>query len=115
MWSIPALAKEISLQIDLAAAMIAVIALIFSIWSFRHQRSISIETIRMQRDNDVIKWTHDVLDILVSIEFLLRDWAGHLSAQGIRGAAQRTSRATLRRHRQGPDVLSELFPRHDRH
>jgi hypothetical protein len=78
MWSIPALAKEISLQIDLAAAMIAVIALIFSIWSFRHQRSISIETIRMQRDNDVIKWTNDVIGILVSIEFLLRDWAGHL-------------------------------------
>jgi hypothetical protein len=74
MWSIPAFAKEITLQIDLATAVIALIALFFSIWSFKHQRNLSIETLRVQRDNDVIRWTNDTIDLLVEIEFLMRDW-----------------------------------------
>jgi hypothetical protein len=39
MWEALPFGKEISLQIDFAAAAIAVIALTFSIFSFRHQRS----------------------------------------------------------------------------
>jgi len=66
--------KEISLQIDFAAASIAVIALIFSVISFRHQRRLAIETLRVQRDTDVINWTNDTIDLMVDIEFLIRDW-----------------------------------------
>jgi len=70
-----------SLQFDLAAAMVALVALVFSIWSFRHQRRISIETLRIQRDNDVIKWTDGVIETLVGIEFLLRNRARYSDAQ----------------------------------
>jgi hypothetical protein len=79
MWSMPAFAKEITLQIDLATTAIALIALIFSVWSFRNQHRIAIETIRVQRDNDVIGWTNGAIDVLVGAEFLLRDWAHYLS------------------------------------
>jgi hypothetical protein len=79
MWPIPTFAKEITLQIDLATTAIALIALIFSVWSFYHQRRITIETIRVQRDNDVIGWTNGAIDVLVGAEFLLRDWAHYLS------------------------------------
>jgi hypothetical protein len=45
-----------SLQFDLAAALVALVALLFSIVTFRQQRRISLETLRIQRDNDVIVW-----------------------------------------------------------
>jgi hypothetical protein len=64
----------ITLQIDLATAAIALIALVFSVWSFRNQRRISIETLRVQRDNDIITWTNKAITTLVHVEFLLRDW-----------------------------------------
>jgi hypothetical protein len=66
--------KEIALQIDFAAASIAIIALIFSFFSFRNQRRLAIETLRVQRDSDVIAWTNNTIDLLVDIEFLIRDW-----------------------------------------
>jgi hypothetical protein len=62
-----------TLQFDLAAAAIAVIALLFSVVTFRQQRRISLETLRTQRDNDVIGWVDQTIDILVGIEFFLRD------------------------------------------
>jgi hypothetical protein len=70
-----------TLQFDLAAALVALIALVFSVWSFRNQRRITIETMRTQRDNDVIGWTNDAIDVLVAIEFLLRDWTSRLQAE----------------------------------
>jgi len=63
-----------TLQFDLAAAAIALIALLFSGITFYQQRRISIETLRTQRDNDVIGWVDRTIDTLVGIEFFLRDW-----------------------------------------
>jgi hypothetical protein len=82
MWpSFLTFAKEITLQIDLASAAIAIIALLFSIWSFRNQRRINVETIRIQRDNDVIHWGNATIDTIVRIEFLLRDGTRYIDAR----------------------------------
>jgi hypothetical protein len=62
-----------SLQFDLAAALVALVALLFSIVTFVQQRRISLETLRIQRDNDVIGWLNHTIEILVGIEFFLRD------------------------------------------
>jgi hypothetical protein len=62
-----------SLQFDLAAALVALVALLFSIVTFLHQRRISIETLRNHRDNDIIGWMNHTIEILVGIEFFLRD------------------------------------------
>ena len=64
-----------SLQFDLAAALVALVALLFSIVTFLHQRRISIETLRNHRDNDIIVWLNQTIDVLVGIEFFLRDSA----------------------------------------
>jgi len=62
-----------SLQFDLAAALVALVALLFSIVTFLHQRRISIETLRNHRDNDIIGWMNQTIDVLIGIEFFLRD------------------------------------------
>ena len=62
-----------SLQFDLAAALVALVALLFSIVTFLHQRRISIETLRNHRDNDIIGWMNHTIEILVGVEFFLRD------------------------------------------
>jgi hypothetical protein len=62
-----------SLQFDLAAALVALVALLFSIVTFLHQRRISIETLRNHRDNDIIGWMNYTIEILVGVEFFLRD------------------------------------------
>ena len=64
-----------TLQFDLAAALVALVALLFSIVTFLHQRRISIETLRNHRDNDIIIWLNHTIDVLVGIEFFLRDTA----------------------------------------
>ena len=64
-----------TLQFDLAAALVALVALLFSIVTFLHQRRISIETLRNHRDNDIIVWLYQTIDVLVGIEFFLRDSA----------------------------------------
>ena len=64
-----------SLQFDLAAALVALVALLFSIVTFLHQRRISFETLRNHRDNDIIVWLNHTIDVLVGIEFFLRDSA----------------------------------------
>ena len=64
-----------ALQFDLAAALVALVALLFSIVTFTHQRRISIETLRNHRDNDIIVWLNHMIDVLVGIEFFLRDSA----------------------------------------
>ena len=43
--------------------------------TFVHQRRISIETLRNHRDNDIIVWLNHTIDVLVGIEFFLRDSA----------------------------------------
>jgi hypothetical protein len=64
-----------SLQFDLAAALVALVALLFSIVTFVHQRRISFETLRNHRDNDIIVWLNHTIDVLVGIEFFRRDSA----------------------------------------
>jgi hypothetical protein len=66
--------NNVQFQFDLAAAAIAVIALWISSKASRTQQRLSIEALRVQRDNDLINWTNGVIQTLVGIEFLLRDW-----------------------------------------
>jgi len=76
-----AFSQAVQLQLDLAAAAIAVVALVVSRRAYRNQERLCLETLRVQRDNDVIQWTNGVIDILVSIEFHLRDWARIMQPQ----------------------------------
>jgi len=69
-----------TLQFDLAAALVALVALLFSAVTFYQQRRISIETLRIQRDNDIIGWMNQTIDVLVGIEFFLRE-AGRPAVQ----------------------------------
>jgi hypothetical protein len=61
-------------QLDFATAAIAVIAILIARRASHNQERLSVETLRVQRDNDLIKWTNGVIETLVGIEFLLRDW-----------------------------------------
>jgi hypothetical protein len=63
---------QIALQIDFATAAIAVIALVVSLWTWRHQKRLTVEALRLQRDNDIIQWSNTALNTIVAIEFLLR-------------------------------------------
>src|SRR5437868_6990560 len=65
------IAHEIALQIDLAAASIAFIALMFSVWSWTNQRRLALEDLRTRRDNDVIAWTNATIDVICRAELLL--------------------------------------------
>ena len=65
----------VAIQFDLAAAAVALIALLFSIVSFYRQRRLSMETLRLQAENDLIGWLNATIKTLVSVEFLLRDWS----------------------------------------
>jgi hypothetical protein len=76
-----------SLQFDLAAAGVALVALLFSGITFYQQRRISIETLRIQRDNDIIRWVDGVIELLVGVEFFLRDWSRY--PQPVQFAAKR--------------------------
>ncbi len=80
-----------SLQFDLAAALVALVALLFSIVTFVHQRRISIETLRNHRDNDIIVWLNHTIDVLVGIEFFLRDSTRTVSAAAVRARSAMSS------------------------
>jgi hypothetical protein len=73
--------QNVQFQLDLAAAAIAVLALVISRRATRNQQILSVETLRVQRDNDIIQWTNGVIDILVAVEFLLRDWVHTMQPQ----------------------------------
>ncbi len=64
--------NKVDLTFDLAAGAIALIALYFSIRARRNQERLAVETIRIARDNDVIRWSNEMIDTIVGIEFLLR-------------------------------------------
>jgi hypothetical protein len=66
--------SSVQFQLDFATAAIAVIALWISHRTSRNQARLTVETLRVQRDNDLITWTNGVIDTLVGIEFLLRGW-----------------------------------------
>jgi hypothetical protein len=66
------LGSELALQIDLAAAAIAVLALVFSIRATARQRRLERETLRLQRDSDIIAWSNACLENLCHAEMLMR-------------------------------------------
>jgi hypothetical protein len=66
--------SNVQFHLDLAAAAIAVIAIWISRRASRGQERLSVESLRVRRDNDLIHWTNGVIETLVGIEFLLRDW-----------------------------------------
>jgi hypothetical protein len=66
------LGSELGLQIDLAAAAIAVVALLFSVWTGQRQRRLERETLRLQRDSDIIAWSNACLASLCHAEMLMR-------------------------------------------
>ena len=63
---------QIALQIDFAAAAIAVVALLISLWVSRRQSRLDLENLRLQRDNDIISWSIKSLDAFCTAEMLLR-------------------------------------------
>ena len=73
---------QIALQIDFAAAAIAVVALVISVLISRRQSRLDLEQLRMQRDNDVIGWCNKSLDAFCSAEMLLHReyWASSAKA-----------------------------------
>lgn len=60
------------IQVDLAAAAIAVIALLVSFWVGKRQAHLEHEGLRMQRDSDVIAWGNSCLGSLCQAEMLMR-------------------------------------------
>ena len=66
------LGSELAFQVDLAAAAIAVVALLFSVWTGRRQRRLERETLRLQRDSDIIAWSNACLAGLCQAEMLMR-------------------------------------------
>lgn len=70
-----------TLQFDLASALVALIALVFSAVTFYQQRRLSVETLRTQRDNDIIGWMNHTIDMLVGLEFFLRDGGRYVQQQ----------------------------------
>jgi hypothetical protein len=71
---LPPLGSDTALHIDLATALIALLALIFSIWTWRHQTRLIDEDRRIERDNGLIRWIDGVIDTIVESEFFLRGW-----------------------------------------
>jgi hypothetical protein len=66
----------IDLHLDFAAALIALLALWFARKADRNREQLNIETMRVERDNDLIRWINSVIDVIVEIEFILREWKG---------------------------------------
>ncbi|MGE3065813.1 MAG: hypothetical protein AB7K67_09505 [Hyphomicrobiaceae bacterium] len=64
--------SELAFQVDLAAAAIAVLALVFSFRATKRQAHLERETLRQQRDSDVINWSNDCLDALCHAEMMMR-------------------------------------------
>jgi hypothetical protein len=75
----------IALHLDFAAAFIAIAALWFSLRSDRNRELMSIETMRVERDNDLIRWINSVIEIIVELEFILREWSGPSDGKAIVG------------------------------
>jgi len=63
---------ELAFQVDLAAAAIAIVALVYSVRSGARQRRLERETLRLQRDSDIIAWSNACLENLCQAEMLMR-------------------------------------------
>jgi hypothetical protein len=62
----------LAFQVDLAAAAIAVVALLYSVRAGVRQRRIERETLRLQRDSDIIAWSNACLASLCHAEMIMR-------------------------------------------
>jgi hypothetical protein len=71
---LPPLAGETALHIDLASALIALLALGFSIYTWWHQGRMRRLAIIAQRDAGLILWIELAIDVIVGTEFFLRSW-----------------------------------------
>jgi hypothetical protein len=72
---------EIALQVDLAAAAIAIIALTVSIVVSRRQSQAALQNLRLQRDSDIIEWSNRALDHMSSAEMILRQEYHSITSQ----------------------------------
>ena len=79
----PSLEDKIALHLDFAAAAIALLALWYARKSDRNRELMNIETMRVERDNDLIRWINSVIEIIVEIEFILREWSGPSDGKAI--------------------------------
>ena len=79
----PHFEDKIALHLDFAAAVIAVAALWFSLRADRNRELMNIETMRVERDNDLIRWINSVIEIIVEMEFILREWTGPSDGKAI--------------------------------
>jgi hypothetical protein len=68
----PPLGHEITLQVDLATTLIAVVAFLFSLWLGWRQSRLDVEGLRQQRDTDIIHWSNAALQACRQAEMLLR-------------------------------------------
>jgi hypothetical protein len=65
-------AEKVALQVDLAAALIACLALVISIWVSRRQTRLEVEALRLQRDSDIAGWSNRAIGALCEAEMLLK-------------------------------------------
>jgi hypothetical protein len=72
---------EITLQVDLAAAAIAIIALSVSVVVSRRQSRMALQDLRLQRHSDIIAWSKEALDHLCCAEMILRKEYISISSQ----------------------------------
>ncbi len=84
---LPPIGHETGLHIDLASAAIALLALLFSIWTWRHQDRVRKDSLLAQRDLGMIRWIDLTIDTIVDIEFSLRSWTA--SANPAQSSMQR--------------------------
>jgi hypothetical protein len=66
----------VAMHLDVAAAAIAVVALLYARKADKNREQLNIETMRVERDNDLIRWINSVIEIIVEMEFILREWNG---------------------------------------
>ena len=68
----PVFGHEITLQVDLATTAIAVMAFLVSFWLGWRQSQLDVESLRQQRDTDIIHWSNSALGACCHAEMLLR-------------------------------------------
>jgi hypothetical protein len=90
---LPPFGNQTELHLDLASAAIALLALAFSIYTWRHQKKMRRLSIAAQRDAGLTKWIELAIDAIVEMEFLLRGWSpGTPDADAVRYSRDRDDR-----------------------
>lgn len=71
---LPPIGTETVPHIDIASAALALLALIFSVYTFFHQRRIRLLSVIALRNSGLIRWIELAIDTVVDVEFMLRSW-----------------------------------------